>query len=198
MWVIAGLGNPGKRYEQTRHNIGFEVLTKLAQRHMQGGFRAKFGGETASGRMQNTSVVLLRPLEFMNNSGFAVQRALDYHQVPPEKLLVIHDELDLAPARIKLKSGGGHGGNNGLRSIITQLGCKEFLRIRVGIGKPPHKAHGEDTAGYVLSSFPKHELSNMQHAIDTAADAAEAIVSLGMTAAMNTFNTTPSPGVNAN
>ena len=186
MWVIAGLGNPGRRYEGTRHNIGFDVLSELQQRHIQGGFRSKFAGEAATGLIGGTQVLLLRPMEFMNRSGFAVQRAAQFHNTPVEQIVVIHDELDLPPARLKLKSGGGHGGHNGLRSIIEQLGSRDFLRIRVGIGKPA--AGEEDTASYVLSPFPSHQISEMQDAIKTAADAAEAIVTSGMAAAMNDFN----------
>ncbi len=193
MWVIAGLGNPGRRYEKTRHNVGFEVLDELARRHMQSGFRTKFGGEAVTGLIGGTKVLLLKPMEFMNKSGFAVQRATQYHDTEAEKLLVIHDELDLPPARLKLKTGGGHGGNNGLRSIIDQLGSRDFLRIRVGIGKPAAgKAEGAG-ADHVLSPFSSHEISEMQDAINKAADAAEAIIASGMTAAMNDFN-----GVNPN
>ncbi len=193
MWIIAGLGNPGRRYEKTRHNVGFEVLDELCRRHMQGSYRTKFGGEAINGRMSGKSVLLLKPMEFMNKSGFAIQRAAQFHNTPVENIIVIHDELDLPPARLKLKSGGGHGGNNGLRSIIEQLGSRDFLRIRLGIGKPG--AGKEDGAGaeHVLSPFGPHEISEMQDAINNAADAAEAIVASGMTAAMNDFN-----GVNPN
>ncbi|MCP4447818.1 MAG: aminoacyl-tRNA hydrolase [Myxococcales bacterium] len=192
MWIIAGLGNPGRRYEKTRHNVGFEVVDELVRRHMQSGLRTKFGGEAATGLVGTTKVLLLKPMEFMNKSGFAVQRATQFHDTDPEHLLVIHDELDLPPARLRLKSGGGHGGNNGLRSIIEQLGSRDFLRIRVGIGKP---AAGFEGAGadHVLSPFDSREIPEMQDAINRAADAAEAIVALGMTVAMNDFN-----GVNPN
>lgn len=187
MWIIAGLGNPGRKYEKTRHNIGFEVVDELARRHMQGGFRTKFGAEAVSGLMGTTKVLLLKPQEFMNRSGFAIQRACQFHDTDPAHLVVIHDELDLPPARIKLKEGGGHGGNNGLRSIIDQLGSRDFLRIRVGIGKPPPGREGAG-ADHVLSPFASHEISEMNEAIHTAADAAEAIVAKGMRAAMNDFN----------
>ncbi len=192
MWIIAGLGNPGRRYEKTRHNIGFEVIDELARRHMQSGFRTKFGGEAVTGLIGGTNVLLLKPMEFMNRSGFALQRATHFHDTDPEHVLVIHDELDLPPAKLRLKSGGGHGGNNGLRSIIDQLGSRDFLRIRVGIGKP---TAGQEGAGadHVLSPFDSHELQEMHDAIKTAADAAEAIVTSGMTSAMNDFN-----GVNPN
>lgn len=193
MWVIAGLGNPGRRYEKTRHNVGFEVLDELCRRHMQTGFRTKFGAEATTGLMSGTSVLLLKPMEFMNNSGFAVQRATQFHNTEPERILVIHDELDLPSARLKLKAGGGHGGNNGLRSIIEQLGNRDFLRIRVGIGKPAAGKEEGAGADHVLSPFASHEISEMNDAINKAADAAEAIIASGMKVAMNDFN-----GVNPN
>ena len=191
MWLIAGLGNPGRRYENTRHNVGFQVIDELQRRHMQSGFQTKFGGEAVTGLINNERVLLIKPMEFMNKSGFAIQRASQFHDVSPEEILVIHDELDLPPARLRLKSGGGHGGNNGLRSIVDQLGTKDFMRIRLGIGKPL-KESGEagdgSGANYVLSAFPANEVSLIDEAIQKAADAAEAILASGMKAAMNDFN----------
>ncbi len=191
MWLIAGLGNPGRRYEDTRHNVGFRVMDELQRRHMQSGFQTKFGGESVTGLIGTQRVLLIKPMEFMNKSGFAIQRASQFHDVRPEEILVVHDELDLPPARLRLKSGGGHGGNNGLRSIIDQLGSRDFLRIRLGIGKPL-KADGEAGEGtganYVLSKFPTNEQRAIDEAVDRAADAAELIMAEGMTAAMNNFN----------
>ncbi len=191
MWLIAGLGNPGRRYESTRHNVGFRVIDELQRRHMQSGFQTKFGGEAVTGLINSDRVLLIKPMEFMNKSGFAIQRASQFHDVPPEEILVIHDELDLPPARLRLKSGGGHGGNNGLRSIVDQLGSKDFLRIRLGIGKPL-KESGEAGEGsgknYVLGNFPAQEVGPIDEAIQKAADAAEAILARGMKSAMNDFN----------
>jgi PTH1 family peptidyl-tRNA hydrolase len=191
MWLIAGLGNPGRRYEDTRHNVGFRAIDELQRRHMQSGYQTKFSGETVTGLINNTRVLLIKPMEFMNKSGFAIQRAAQFHDVSPEEILVIHDELDLPPARLRLKSGGGHGGNNGLRSIVDQLGTKDFLRIRIGIGKP-QKTNGDagegSGANYVLSKFPADQQRDIDEAIGKAADAAEAILANGMTSAMNDFN----------
>jgi PTH1 family peptidyl-tRNA hydrolase len=191
MWLIAGLGNPGRRYENTRHNVGFRVIDELQRRHMQSGYQTKFSAETVTGLINNTRVLLIKPMEFMNKSGFAIQRASQFHDVPPEKILVIHDELDLPPACVRLKKGGGHGGNNGLRSIVDQLGTKDFLRIRIGIGKP-QKEGGEPGEGsganYVLSKFPADQERDIEDAIKRAADAAEAILAKGMNAAMNDFH----------
>lgn len=191
MWLIAGLGNPGRRYENTRHNVGFRVINELRRRHMQSGFQTKFSAEAVTGLINDTRVVLIKPMEFMNKSGFAIQRAAQFHEVDIEEILVVHDELDLPPARLRLKAGGGHGGNNGLRSIIDQMGSREFARIRLGIGKPL-KTDGEagegSGANYVLSKFPANEQRDIDDAIHKAADAAEAVLAQGMVSAMNNFN----------
>ena len=191
MWLIAGLGNPGRRYENTRHNLGFRVIDELRRRHMQSAFQSKFGGESVTGLIRTQRVILIKPMEFMNKSGFAIQRASQFHDVEPEDILVVHDELDLPPARLRLKNGGGHGGNKGLRSIIDQLGNRDFLRIRLGIGKPlkDNGQAGEGSgANYVLSKFPANEECQMNEAVQNAADAAEHILAKGMMAAMNNFN----------
>jgi peptidyl-tRNA hydrolase, PTH1 family len=188
MWLIAGLGNPGRRYQDTRHNVGFRVVEELQRRHMPSGFRTKFGGEASTGLIGSTHALLLKPMEFMNKSGFALQRAAQFYDVSPEHILVIHDELDLPPAQLRLKSGGGHGGNNGLRSIIEQLGSKDFQRIRIGIGKPQRNDGEGSGANYVLSGFASDEQRAIDEAIHRAADAAEAVLARGMPAAMNDFN----------
>ena len=206
MWLIVGLGNPGRKYERNRHNIGFRVVDELARRHGMGGFRDRFGGEVASGALsvggRPHKAVLLKPMEFMNLSGFAVQRAVQFHDIDIDKLIVIHDEIDIDFGRLKLKSGGGHGGHNGLRSIAAQLATGDFLRIRVGVGKPGPKAgsaneaaakaaaRDRDTrvAGYVLSDFPSDVSAEVDALIARAADAAEAIVGDGIRAAMNKFH----------
>ena len=187
MWLIAGLGNPGKRYEGTRHNVGFWVIDELQRRHMHAAYRSKFGAEEVTGLIRGSKVVLLKPMEFMNKSGYAIQRAAQFYDVPPENIVVVHDELDLDPARLRLKQGGGHGGHNGLRSIIQELGSKDFLRIRLGIGKPS-KDSRIPGADYVLAQLSGAEKTELESAADRAADAAESILIDGMTQAMNTFN----------
>lgn len=188
MWLIAGLGNPGRRYEGTRHNIGFRVIDELARRHIGSAFRSKFGGEALTGLIGINKVLLLKPMEFMNKSGFAVQRAVQFHDVSPEQILVIHDELDLPPAQIRVKSGGGHGGNNGLRSIIDQLGTRDFQRIRMGIGKPDKQSTEISGADYVLSPFSSAEQRDINEAVSRASDAIETVLTSGIPAAMNNFN----------
>lgn len=197
MWLVVGLGNPGPKYQNNRHNAGFMVIDELASRH-HASFRDKFGGELGSGIIGKSKALLLKPMEFMNLSGYAVQRAAAFYQVDPENIVVIHDEIDLDPGRVKVKSGGGHGGHNGLRSIIQQVGSRDFVRVRVGVGKPGPKdaqraggkAAGGDrrVAGYVLSDFPSAMAADVDDMIRRAADATVAILDDGVKAAMNQFN----------
>ena len=192
MWMIVGLGNPGTKYERNRHNIGFRVVDELARRHGFGALRAsKLGADTATGMLdvggQRHKVLLVKPMEYMNLSGFAVQRTAQFHDVDVEQIVVIHDEIDLDFARLRVKAGGGHGGHNGLRSMVEQLGSSEFQRVRVGVGKPGG-AGGKDVAGYVLSDFPAALASEVDALITLAASAAETIVGSGVSAAMNQFN----------
>ena len=196
MWLLVGLGNPGRKYANNRHNVGFHIADELLRRHDLGTPRTKFGGEVASGAMQigpnRHNVLLLKPMEFMNLSGYAVQRAAQFHDIEPESIVVMHDEIDLDFGRLKLKAGGGHGGHNGLRSIIDQLGSRDFVRVRAGVGKPPHAgvrdASDKRVAGYVLSDFPSDQASEHDELVARAADAVESIVDRGITASMNEFN----------
>ena len=208
MWLLVGLGNPGRKYERNRHNVGFRVIDELERRHALGGFRSKFGGEAAAGMLsiagKSHKAVLLKPQEFMNLSGFAVQRAVQFHDVEPERIIVIHDEIDIDFGRLRLKAGGGHGGHNGLRSIIEQLGANAFLRVRVGVGKPgpnpqnaaaaaasaPANAASRDrrVSGHVLSDFPADLEPQVDELVRTAASAVEAIIDRGIKAAMNEFH----------
>jgi len=198
VWLLVGLGNPGSRYERTRHNIGFRVVDEVARRHGIGPFRSKFGGELASGAIGTHKVLLLRPMELMNRSGFAVQQAAQFCGVEVRSIAVVHDDIDLDPGRLKLKSGGGHGGHNGLRSLMEQLGEGGFARVRCGVGKPPRlqpdgEARDRAVAGYVLSDFPAAQAADIAALIDRAADAVEAISAHGITWAMNKLNAPPTP-----
>ncbi len=203
MWLVVGLGNPGQKYQRNRHNLGFMVVEALADRHALGSFRDKFGGRTASGMLSiagaRHKALLLEPMEFMNLSGYAVQRAAHFHDIEPEHIIVIHDEIDIDFGRVKLKAGGGHGGHNGLRSIIDQLGSRDFLRVRAGVGKPGPKSQpaagssqgqaaasrDRRVAGYLLSDFPSAIASDVDDLIRAAADATETIIDRGIRAAMN-------------
>lgn len=193
-WLIAGLGNPGPGYKNDRHNLGFMVVDELCRRWGVAGsaFKAKFGSEIASADVSpgGIRVYLQKPMEYMNVSGQAVQRAAAFFQVEPANLVVIHDEIDLAFGKLRVKAGGGHGGHNGLRSISQALGA-DYLRLRCGIGKPD--GGKEKVTGHVLSPFSKAEQAELPFLIGRAADAAEAILQRGITFAMNQFNKDPVP-----
>lgn len=149
LWV--GLGNPGAKYARNRHNIGFMALDHIAQDHGFGPWRSKFSAELSSGQLGAQKLILLKPMSYMNLSGQAVGEALRFHKLAPEDVTVFHDELDLAPGKLRLKQGGGHAGHNGLRSIHAHIG-EAYARVRLGIGHPGHK---DRVAGYVLSDFAK-------------------------------------------
>lgn len=149
LWV--GLGNPGAKYAANRHNIGFMALDRIAQDHGFGPWKARFQGQVSEGRIGADRVILLKPDTFMNLSGQAVRAAADFYKIPVEDITVFHDELDLAPGKMRVKHGGGHAGHNGLRSIHQHMG-EAYRRVRLGIGHPGHK---DRVAGYVLSDFFK-------------------------------------------
>ncbi len=194
--MVAGLGNPGSKYASNRHNIGFKVVEELARKAGSSSSSWKSavkGALTTTALLGKNRVVLVKPLEFMNLSGFAVQRAMAFHTVTIERLLVVHDEIDLDFGILRLKNGGGHGGHNGLRSIIEQLGAKEgsgFARLRMGVGRDPNKPPGskDDTAAWVLGDFPKAREANVAAMISAACEDIEATVDKGIVAAMNQHN----------
>ncbi|HEY3354090.1 MAG TPA: aminoacyl-tRNA hydrolase [Polyangia bacterium] len=185
MWLVVGLGNPGPRYAGNRHNVGFMVADLLADRWRAGGWRQKFGAELTQAGAFGDKIVLFKPQSFMNVSGGPVARAVQFFQVEPGSLVVVHDDLDLDFDRMKVKVGGGHGGHNGLRSIIADLGTPEFVRVRVGIGRPPPRM---DPADYVLQDFSKAERTALDLVVGSAADAAESILRDGVISAMNRYN----------
>jgi peptidyl-tRNA hydrolase, PTH1 family len=197
MWLVVGLGNPGSKYERNRHNIGFRVVDELASKHglswKSGG---KLGGDTASGVVTTERgrerAVLLKPLEFMNLSGFAVQRTAQFHSIETPNILVVHDELDLDFGIVRLKSGGGHGGHNGLRSMIEQLGEPGFARVRMGIGRDPKAPPGsKDAAGWVLSDVPAAQASVLSAVIAAGCEDIESVLAKGIGPAMNQHNARP-------
>ncbi len=192
MWLVVGLGNPGAKYERNRHNIGFRVVDELAR--SVGAFKAgKLGGDTATGMLGREKVTLLKPMEFMNLSGFAVQRTAAFHAIALERILVIHDEIDLPFGVVRLKNGGGHGGHNGLRSIHEQLGEAGFARLRMGVGRDPNTQPGaKDAAGWVLSDFPAALASVVTAMISAGCEDVEAVVTSGIVPAMNQHNGRPS------
>ena len=154
MWLLVGLGNPGDKHKDNRHNIGFMVADQIASDNMFPNFKSKFSGEVSEGRLANQKIALLKPLTYMNESGVSVRKAADFYKIPPEKIIVFHDELDIDPGRVKVKQGGGTGGHNGLKSIDAHLKDKEYWRVRLGIGHPGDKNR---VSGYVLNDFSKDE-----------------------------------------
>jgi PTH1 family peptidyl-tRNA hydrolase len=185
MWLIVGLGNPGKEYRLTRHNVGFRVLDRLARE--QGiQFRKRRGGaQVGEGRVGAKKVVLAKPLTYMNKSGVAVKKLVKASGIPLDRLVVVHDDLDLACGRMKIKERGGHGGHKGVQSIMEELGSADFLRVKIGIGKPPDPEQGAD---YVLSRFSRDEISLVKEGVEQAAQAIEAIIVSGKDKAMNRYN----------
>ena len=151
MKLFVGLGNPGTKYAQNRHNIGFMALDRISEDYAFGPWRSKFQGQVCEGKLGGTKVFLLKPSTFMNLSGQSVGETVRFHKIPLEEIMVFHDELDLAPGKMRLKKGGGHAGHNGLRSISAHLGA-DYARIRLGIGHPGHK---DAVAGFVLRDFAK-------------------------------------------
>ncbi len=185
--LIVGLGNPGRKYERTRHNVGFAVLDAIAQEQGLVDFKEKFSGLFCKGRVHGKDAVLLKPMTFMNLSGDCVQPAQVFHKVAIGDIVVIHDELDLPFGELRLKVGGGHAGHNGLRSLIARLGSPDFVRLRVGIGRPPPDFKG-DVADYVLHDFDPTERANLPRIVDGARRAVELVLTEGLTCAMNAVN----------
>lgn len=194
MFLVVGLGNPGKKYAGNRHNVGFLVVDHLVRTHALPDLKEKFSAVWAKGEIsaggQRLPVAVLKPQTFMNLSGDSVQPAAAFLKVEPAQIIVIHDELDLAWRDIRLKVGGGHAGHNGLRSIIQRMGTPEFVRVRVGVGRPPPGFKG-DVADYVLQDFDGMEKAELGDVIDQAANAVERVLTDGLTAAMNAINTKP-------
>jgi PTH1 family peptidyl-tRNA hydrolase len=185
MHLVVGLGNPGSQYQDNRHNLGFMVVDELLARARASAPRAKFGAELVEGTLGGKRVLFCKPMEFMNLSGQAVARVAGFWKIPVADTIVVHDELDVPFGRLKLGVGGGHGGHNGLRSLIADLGDPGFARVRVGIGRP---LPGRDAADYVLTDFSRAEAKELTELRALAADAVEAIVVHGVPAAMNRFN----------
>src|SRR5436189_444800 len=182
--LVAGLGNPGRAYERTRHNAGWMVVDELAGR-TDSSFRSKFSGKLAEARLDELRLALLKPETFMNESGRSVGAAARYFKVPAELLLVVHDDVDLEPGRLQARVGGGLAGHNGLRSIAQALGTQDFLRLRIGVGRPG-RGDQQPVADYVLSPFDPHV--DVDELVARAADAVELLAAEGLPAAQQRFN----------
>ena len=186
MNLIAGLGNPGKQYERTRHNMGFDTVDELVDRHRIPGSGIQHKAMYGKGMIAGEKVILAKPLTYMNLSGDSVREFINYYKIDPEtELIVIYDDIDLEPGQIRIRKKGSAGGHNGMKSIIAQLGTQNFYRIKVGVGAKPA---GWDLADYVLGRFSTQEREEVDKAIGEAADAVEVILSEGIDAAMNKYN----------
>ena len=185
MKLIAGLGNPGREYARHRHNVGFHVVELLGSRNGIEMKRRAFGAHVGSGAVAGEAVLLAEPLTFMNCSGDAVAPLLGYYKLGPADLVVVHDDLDLELGRLNIARGAGHGGHNGIRSIIDALGTNDFLRVRAGIGRP---AAGVDPASYVLHGFDASEEEAAAAMVAAAADAVEFLLAEGLAAAQQRYH----------
>ncbi len=171
MWLFVGLGNPGGKYRNNRHNVGFMVIDEIAR---LSSFKSKFQGDLTEERIGTEKVALLKPLTYMNESGQSVGKCAKFYKIPPERIIVFHDELDIKPGEIRVKKGGGNAGHNGLKSIQAHLGTPDFWRVRIGIGRP--QGQNGDVSNYVLSDFAKAEQNWLEHLIDILSDNAEMII----------------------
>jgi PTH1 family peptidyl-tRNA hydrolase len=187
-FLVVGLGNPGPAYAGNRHNVGAMVLDELAARagiKLAAGKGARARALSGEGRLAGRRVVLARPTTYMNESGGPVRGLLDYHHLDPADLVVVHDELDIPFAAVRLKRGGGEGGHNGLRSVTRSVGTKDYLRVRVGIGRPPGR---QDPADFVLRDFSATERKELDLLVAEAADATEMLLDRGLEGAQNVIH----------
>ena len=185
MKLIAGLGNPGSKYAGTRHNAGFRALNHLAEKYGIQVGENRFNGLIGRGVIEGEKVILVKPLTFMNNSGQCVRAAADYYRIAPEDIIIIYDDISLAPGQLRIRKNGSAGGHNGVKSLIAHLGGQDFARIRVGVGEKPE---GWDLADYVLGVPSGAEKVSVDEGIEKAAEAAAYILKEGMDQAMNRYN----------
>jgi len=184
-YLVAGLGNPGPRYEVTRHNAGFMVVDHLAETLRATYWKDEVGARTAAVRVGDEDVVLAKPQSFMNVSGNAVSRLVERYDVPLDRLIVVHDDIDLPAGSVRVKAGGGHGGHNGLRSLHERLGSGDYVRVRIGVGRPPGR---QDPADYVLEPMGRAAAETMGEAVLLGEKAVLHVIEHGVGAAMNVFN----------
>ncbi|MFO7885982.1 MAG: aminoacyl-tRNA hydrolase [Desulfobacteraceae bacterium] len=185
VFMMAGLGNPGEKYAGTRHNIGFLVIDELAAMFSLSLEKSRFDALYTRGRINGAGLVLAKPLSYMNRSGFPLQRLSSYYKIPLENIIIIHDDLDLEFGKVKIVKKRGHGGHNGIRSIVEAFGSKDFIRVRVGVGRPLGAA---DAVGHVLGRFSRAETRLLDETIHISARAAEMVVKQGVSSAMNVYN----------
>lgn len=186
MFLIVGLGNPGRQYEATRHNMGFDTIDFLVEKHRVPQSGVKFNAMFGKGMIGGEKVILMKPLSFMNLSGGPVRDIAGYFKINPQtEMIVVYDDIDLEPGQLRIRKQGSAGGHNGIKDIVRCLGTENFLRIKVGVGAKPK---GWDLADYVLSRFVDSDRKLVDEAIEKAADAVEMMISKGVDAAMNEYN----------
>ena len=185
-YLIVGLGNPGDKYEKTRHNVGFRIIDKIADKYNAKTFKNKFEALYADCDIDGKTVMLLKPLTYMNNSGRAVSEAVRFYKIPTDNILVIFDDISMAAGRLRIRANGSHGGHNGLKDIIELLGTDNIARIKVGMGEKPHADY--DLADWVLSVPSKEDTLLIEKAEDSATQAVKVILKSGLSVAMNRFN----------
>ncbi|MCD4741930.1 MAG: aminoacyl-tRNA hydrolase [Desulfobacteraceae bacterium] len=185
IFMIAGLGNPEKKYFQTRHNIGFMVVDRLAQQNALKFGKPRFDSEYVSTVYKQDKLFLVKPQSYMNKSGFPIQKLASYFKINISNIIVVHDDIDLPFGRLRISKSRGHGGHNGIRSIIEALGTKDFIRIRIGIANPERQ---NSVTGHVLGDFSKEETKFIAELIEKAADASMSVIKDGALAAMNSYN----------
>ena len=185
MYLIVGLGNPEEEYGQTRHNMGFDTINKIAEKYNIKLNKNKFHGIYENTTIENKKVILLKPQTYMNLSGISIKEIMNFYKIEKENILIIYDDMDIEPGKIKIRKKGSSGGHNGLKSIIENIGTEEFNRIRIGIGRPTHE---QDKINYVIGAISKEEQEKLQKGIEKAAEAVEEILKNGIDSAMNKFN----------
>ena len=185
-WLIVGLGNPGKQYERTRHNAGFRAIDELAKELGCKIDRMKFQGLYGQCTYGGKKLFLLKPQTFMNLSGRSVLQLSAYYNIPPQRIIVLFDDISLEPGRLRIRADGSAGGHNGIKSIIQELGCQDFPRVKIGVGAKPHQE--QDLADWVLSCFSAAEEKDLAYALDHAGDAALCIMEKGVQESANRYN----------
>lgn len=184
-WLIVGLGNPEKKYAANRHNVGFHVLDRIADKTGVSITDRRFQGWFGKAVVKRHTMLLLKPTTFMNASGEAVAQAARFYKIPPEQIAVVYDDIDLEFARLRLRAGGSHGGHRGVESVIAALGTRAFPRIRIGVGRPPS---GVDPIAFVLGDFLPEEQPEIEKTIEQAVEAAFSLVTVGLPTTMTRFN----------
>ena len=184
-WLVAGLGNPGSKYENNRHNAGFMLVDKFAEKHNITLDKKKFNGVYGKGKYKSNDILLLKPCSYMNRSGQPLRDISHYFNVDFCRIILVYDDLDLPPGKIRIRKQGGAGGHNGVKSVIASLGTNNIGRIKIGIGRPQLQ---KQVVSYVLHDFEKNEIEEIKNGIEKAAEAAEEIIINGYTACMNNFN----------